>query len=114
VARHPAQLYDALIAVCLFAALALAPARLPAGTRFATALVVYGAARLALGGVRLDPAFAFGLQIEQWLAAGAVASGSALIVLPLLGHLRSAWRTRTAGTAAATARAARQEDSVAA
>jgi hypothetical protein len=37
--------------------------------------VLYGAARLALGAVRLDPSFVFGLQIEQLLALGAIVFG---------------------------------------
>ncbi len=42
VARHPAQLYDGLGALVLFALLVVLPASLPAGTRLAIFLVVYG------------------------------------------------------------------------
>jgi phosphatidylglycerol:prolipoprotein diacylglycerol transferase len=84
VPRHPAQLYDALVALALFALLWLVPSKLPAGSRFALALVGYAVARLALGMVRLDPAFAFGLQIEQLLAVGAIMVGGAFGVRPLL------------------------------
>jgi hypothetical protein len=38
---------------------------------------------VALGAVRLDPAFAFGLQIEQLLAIGAIAVGAAFGLSPL-------------------------------
>src|SRR5207253_1997487 len=64
VPRHPAQVYDALIALGLFVALSRAPPGLPvpAGSRLAAFLVLYGVARLVLGSVRLDPAFLFGLQ----------------------------------------------------
>ncbi|MCA1646501.1 MAG: prolipoprotein diacylglyceryl transferase [Chloroflexi bacterium] len=75
VPRHPAQLYDALIALGLFVVLSRAPRRLAPGGRLAALLVLYGAARVLLGAVRLDPAFLFGLQIEQLLALGAVACG---------------------------------------
>jgi phosphatidylglycerol:prolipoprotein diacylglycerol transferase len=72
-ARHPAQLYDGLIAL-LLGALLLATARtpLPSGVRFWSFLAVYGAARVALGGLRLDPPFLFGLQIDQLIAGSAV------------------------------------------
>jgi prolipoprotein diacylglyceryltransferase len=71
VTRHPAQLYDGLVALALFALLQ----RLPGHWRMAVALSVFGAARVALGALRLEPAFLFGLQIEQILAAGAVVVG---------------------------------------
>ena len=70
--RHPAQLYDGLVALILFVVLSRAPRGLPAGSRLAAFLVLYGSARLLLGGVRLDPPFLFGLQIEQILALGAI------------------------------------------
>lgn len=75
VTRHPAQLYDGLVALGLFALLKLLPSSLPAGTRLATFLVVYGLARVSLGHVRLDPAFLLGLQLEQLLALGCVVFG---------------------------------------
>ncbi|HYW89535.1 MAG TPA: prolipoprotein diacylglyceryl transferase family protein, partial [Chloroflexota bacterium] len=84
VARHPAQVYDALIALALFALLKALPQSLPAGTRLATFLVLYGLGRVILGQVRLDPAFLFGLQIEQLLALGCVAFGVGLGLQPLL------------------------------
>jgi phosphatidylglycerol:prolipoprotein diacylglycerol transferase len=84
VPRQPAQLYDALVALALFGLLLLVPSKLPAGSRMALALVAYGVARLALGAVRLDPAFAFGLQIEQLLAIGAIVIGAVFGVRPLL------------------------------
>ncbi len=82
--RHPVQLYDgvAALAVC---GLALAvPRRAPPGTRFALCLVLYAAARLGLGAVRLDPAFLFGLQIDQLLALGSIAVGVVFGLTPLL------------------------------
>jgi phosphatidylglycerol:prolipoprotein diacylglycerol transferase len=84
VPRQPAQLYDGLVALMLFGFLLLLPRWLPAGTRLAVALVVYGGARLALGAVRLDPTFAFGLQIEQLLACGAILVGVGFGLRPLL------------------------------
>jgi prolipoprotein diacylglyceryl transferase len=71
-ARHPAQLYDAVVALALFALLKA----LPAGTRLATFLVFYGLARVIIGAVRLDPPFLFGLQIEQLLAVACVVFGA--------------------------------------
>jgi phosphatidylglycerol:prolipoprotein diacylglycerol transferase len=75
VARQPAQLYDALVAVGLWVVLSMFPRRWPAGRRVAAFLVLYGAARLLLGAVRLDPSFLFGLQIEQLLALGGLGFG---------------------------------------
>jgi phosphatidylglycerol---prolipoprotein diacylglyceryl transferase len=85
VPRHPAQVYDALIALALFVVLSRAPRRLAAGSRIAAFLVLYGSARLLLGSVRLDPAFLFGLQIEQILALGAILFGLAYGLQPVLG-----------------------------
>src|SRR5579859_8095156 len=85
VARHPAQLYDALIVLALGGLVLGVPRRAPAGSRFAVFLVGYGVARLALGAVRLDPTFLFGLQIEQLLALVAVACGVVFGMRPLLG-----------------------------
>ena len=48
VPRHPAQVYDALIALALFGLLSRAPPGLPAGSRLAAFLVLYGVARLML------------------------------------------------------------------
>ena len=84
VPRHPAQLYDAVIALALFAILRVLPRRLPAGTRASAFVVTYGLARVGLGPVRLDPAFLFGLQLEQLLAIGAVVAGAMYGLLPLL------------------------------
>jgi len=89
VARHPAQVYDAVVALALFFVLRVLPGRLPAGARASAFLVVYGLARVALGPLRLDPAFLFGLQIEQLLAIGGVACGAVYGLLPLL-NTRSA------------------------
>jgi phosphatidylglycerol:prolipoprotein diacylglycerol transferase len=84
VTRHPAQLYDGMLALALFGLLWLVPSKLPAGSRMAIALVAYGVGRLVLGAVRLDPAFAFGLQIEQILAIGAIVIGAVFGLRPLL------------------------------
>jgi prolipoprotein diacylglyceryl transferase len=83
VPRHPAQLYDGLIALLLFGALLLAGARrpLPSGARFWAFLAAYGAGRVALGGVRLDPPFLFDLQIDQLIAGGAVLVALGALVL---------------------------------
>jgi phosphatidylglycerol:prolipoprotein diacylglycerol transferase len=75
VPRHPAQVYDGLVALALFGLLSVLPRELPAGTRAALFCVAYGVARLLLGAVQLDPAFLFGLQIEQILALGGIGCG---------------------------------------
>jgi phosphatidylglycerol---prolipoprotein diacylglyceryl transferase len=100
VSRHPAQLYDALVAFGLFAALSLAPRRLPDGSRVALALIAYGAVRVALGAVRLDPAFAFGLQIEQVLALAGMLVGAVFGLRPLLERGLAAQRAAPGGAAA--------------
>lgn len=107
VPRHPAQVYDALIALGLCAVLLRLPRRLPAGSRLAAFAVLYGMTRLALGAVRLDPAFLFGLQIEQILAVGAICLGVLYGLRPLLNKQR-------ATLAEAAGAAQRMEDSVAA
>lgn len=84
VARHPAQVYDALIAFAVSGLLLLLPRRVPAGTRMATGLIAYAAARIALGTIRLDPTFVFGLQIEQLLASGAIVVGMVFGLSPFL------------------------------
>ena len=84
VARHPAQLYDAVVVLALFFVLRALPGRLPAGVRASAFLVVYGLAGVALGPLRLDPAFLFGLQIDQLLAIVGVACGAMYGLLPLL------------------------------
>jgi hypothetical protein len=47
-------------------------------------LILYAAARIALGQVRLDPAFLFGVPIEELLAAGCGVFG----VWYMVGSLR--------------------------
>ena len=68
VPRHPAQVYDGIVALLVFALLLRLPRTGPIGVRFWTFLALYGGARVALGGVRLEPAFLFGLQEEQLIA----------------------------------------------
>jgi phosphatidylglycerol:prolipoprotein diacylglycerol transferase len=84
VARQPAQVYDGLFALALFALLKLLPTSLAAGTRVAIFLVIYGVGRILVGQVLLDRTFLFGLQIEQILALGCVAFGLVFGVRPLL------------------------------
>lgn len=116
VARHPAQLYDGLVALLLFGLLWLVPRAAPAGMRLAAFMVIYGFARLALAAVRLDPAFLFGLQIEQILALGVMVFGAVFGLAPLVrhagGHLRR--RAVPGGSVAAATDDARKEDSLAA
>jgi phosphatidylglycerol---prolipoprotein diacylglyceryl transferase len=76
VPRHPAQLYDGLIALALFALLMAVRGNVAAGLPTALFLVLYGWARVALGSVRLEPPFLFGLQIEQLLALASIAAGA--------------------------------------
>ena len=99
VPRHPAQLYDALVALGLLAVLLAARRRLPDGARLWLFVVPYALARVALGAVRLDPPFLFGLQIEQLLALGCLALGlqrgvslfrRAAEVQPRVGHAADA------------------------
>jgi phosphatidylglycerol:prolipoprotein diacylglycerol transferase len=92
VPRHPAQVYDALIALALFALLSRAPPTVATGSRLAAFLVLYGAARFVLGSVRLDPAFLFGLQIEQILALAAIGFGLVYGLRPLVQLRRRATR----------------------
>ena len=104
VPRHPAQLYDGLVALALFFLLSRFPSGLPAGARFAGLLVLYGAARVGLGLVRLEPAFLFGLQIDQLLAIGAIAFGLTYGLRPVV----------SSGTARRPAHTPAAEDSLAA
>jgi prolipoprotein diacylglyceryltransferase len=100
-------MYDALIALALFIVLHRAPPGLAPGSRLAAFLVLYGAARLLLGSVRLDPAFLFGLQIEQILAIAAIGFG---LLYGLLPHVQQ----RRASQAAAPEQSRPREDSLAA
>jgi prolipoprotein diacylglyceryltransferase len=84
VPRHPAQLYEALVALALFGVLTTFNT---AGARAALFLVIFGLARVALGGVRLEPLFLFGLQIEQLLAIGAIGVG-VIIGLRMLRQMK--------------------------
>jgi len=84
VPRQPAQVYDALVALALVGILSALPRGWPAGSRVAMFCVMYGAARLLLGAVRLDPPFLFGLQIEQILALGGLAFGAWYGLQPVL------------------------------
>jgi phosphatidylglycerol---prolipoprotein diacylglyceryl transferase len=112
VARHPAQLYDALSALALAVILWAVPRAAPAGTRTAVFLVGYGATRFALGAVRLDPTFLFSLQIEQLLALGAVLFGVVFALGPLAQqHVAARSRERDRH---AEHQAVRKEDSLAA
>ena len=110
VPRHPAQLYDALLALGMFLVLRTLPRRLPDGTRAAAFLVLYGAGRVLLGPLRLDPQFLFGLQSEQLLALAAVVFGIVFGFSPLLGRVRRSVRAETGARGAARAK----EDSMAA
>jgi len=114
VPRHPAQLYDGLVALALFGVLRLLPARAPAGTRLALFLALYGCARVVLGSLRLDPAFLFGLQIEQLLALGGVLFGIGFGLRPLLARRFSLAPWRTSASTREEPAKRRAEDSLAA
>jgi phosphatidylglycerol:prolipoprotein diacylglycerol transferase len=88
VPRHPAQLYDGLFALSVFALLSVLPTAIPAGSRLAVFLVLYGLGRIVMGQVRLDPSFLFGLQIDQLLALGCVGFGLVYGLRPWLGGVR--------------------------
>jgi phosphatidylglycerol---prolipoprotein diacylglyceryl transferase len=92
VPRHPAQLYDGLIALLMAGVLLVLDRKLPAGWLGALFVVMYAMARLALGAVRLDPPFLFGFQIEQLLALGT-------LVVVLLLALRSVLLMRSGAVA---------------
>lgn len=65
--RHPVLLYDALALVLLLAA-TRPLRRAPLGSRFWGILAAYGAWRVVLAPVLLDPPFLFGMQLDQLLA----------------------------------------------
>jgi len=73
-------------------------------------LVLYGLSGLALGTLQLDPAFLFGLQIEQLLAVATVLCGLWYGVRPLLSPLRKLARLQSGDAAQMRAK----EDSMAA
>jgi phosphatidylglycerol:prolipoprotein diacylglycerol transferase len=113
VPRHPAQVYDGLVALALWVVLQWVPLRRPAGLRVALLCTVYGLARIGLGAVRTDPAFLFGLQVEQLLALPVIALG--VLTLLRLGVAGLVGRRRSASLAAAGSGDARlREDSMAA
>jgi prolipoprotein diacylglyceryltransferase len=79
VARHPAQVYDGLVALTLSIGLiALQRRGVQPGLAAVVFMTMYGLARVVLGAVRVEPAFLFGLQIEQLLALGTIAIGLAV------------------------------------
>jgi phosphatidylglycerol:prolipoprotein diacylglycerol transferase len=104
VPRHPVQMYEALVALALYLALSRwglsrlpravwagspRPRDLPAGSRMAAFLVLFGLAWFGLGGLRLAPAFLFGLQIEQLLALIGIGVGLIYGFAPALRLLRA-------------------------
>jgi phosphatidylglycerol:prolipoprotein diacylglycerol transferase len=97
VLRQPVQLYDALLALAVFAAVGLLPRRMPAGSRIAAFLVMYGLGSFALGLVRLEPAFLFGLQLGQLLAIAGVIFGLGYWARPLLSQRVQRVRLPTVG-----------------
>jgi phosphatidylglycerol---prolipoprotein diacylglyceryl transferase len=87
VPRHPAQLYDGLVALALWLVASHLPSRLPAGTRLVVFAGTYATARLALGAVRLDPPFVLGLQVEQVLALGVLVGSLTYALRPVVAGL---------------------------
>jgi prolipoprotein diacylglyceryl transferase len=87
VPRHPAQLYQAAADLAIFGLLiSLRRAALPLGTQFFLWLGLYGASRVLVGLVRLDPPFLLALSQGQLLGLAAVAlSGPAIIFLTFRG-----------------------------
>lgn len=78
VARHPAQLYDALSLLAVYAMVRLiVPSGATPGRRFWSFITLYATVRIALGTIRLDPPFLLGLQVEQLIALGVVFLASA-------------------------------------
>lgn len=68
VSRHPVQAYDGLILLALFGVLLVLGRRRSPVNRVWIFFLVYGLARLALGAVRMDAPFLFGLPLDQWIA----------------------------------------------
>jgi phosphatidylglycerol:prolipoprotein diacylglycerol transferase len=114
VPRHPAQAYDAVLALGLGLVLGRVPLRGPTGLRVALFCAIYGLARIGLGGLRTDPAFLFGLQIEELLALPVAAIG--VLMLLRLGAAGLVGRRRREMVAAAggVGEARPREDSMAA
>jgi phosphatidylglycerol:prolipoprotein diacylglycerol transferase len=102
VTRHPVQAYTASVALALFLVVRRQPSRWPAGSRVAVLLVALGVASAVLGALRLEPAFLFGLQVEQLLALGAAFAGLVYGLRPLLASTeRAPAPARDAATAGA-------------
>lgn len=79
-ARHPTQLYEAVVDLALAALLLFALRRPPRGARFGWMLVLYGAARAIIEIWRDDPRGGLGpLSTSQLVAIPAIALGLALI-----------------------------------
>ena len=79
---HPTFLYESL-GMALLAAWLWRTRRscTPAGNRFARYLIGYGAVRLVVEGLRVDPSSELvGLRWNMWMAAAALACGSAVVV----------------------------------
>ena len=84
VPRHPAQVYQGLADLAIFGLFWLSrDARLVSGIRFWLWLGLYGASRLLVGLVRLDPPFLFGLQQGQLIGLAAVAVAAFAIIRTL-------------------------------
>lgn len=76
---HPAFLYEALLNIALFMALATAGRRSRPGTVASLYLVGYGLIRFSVELWRVDPVAEWlNLRLSQWLALGAVGLGLAL------------------------------------
>jgi prolipoprotein diacylglyceryl transferase len=80
---HPAFLYESLWNVALCGVLLLIDRRreLPRGSLMAVYVAGYGAGRLWVEGLRIDPAHDwFGLRLNQWVALAAIVAGIAYTV----------------------------------
>lgn len=90
---HPTELYEAAVALALFAALvALRPLRRFQGQSFVALVLAYGITRFVLEGFRGDPERGLWgpLSASQWMAV--------VFAIPLVVAVRRSYLTRAAGT----------------
>lgn len=72
--RHPAQLYSAVVAACIFATLLLLRSRFQAvGALFRLYLLLFGGTRFLLEFVRYRDSLHFGLSVMQWFCLELIA-----------------------------------------
>lgn len=75
VPRHPVQLYTTVAALLVWLVVQRVPLSWPNGSRGNLAVALGGAVWLALGAVRLEPSFLFGIGLEELLGGLALLVG---------------------------------------